>query len=111
MNPIKRLWLILTLVMLAACSREPYIMQAEVREMGDAMEHCKGFMKHLLPDDAQIHIDDRSSRETVEHYDVYFKLYDAKQEGWSMCRVNMAGLITYQAVHEFRQKGRSFVID
>ena len=108
--PSVRQALFLSLVGLTACSElfEKFDMQADVREMGDAMEHCQRFMDHLLTDDVQIFVDKRSTRETIEHYDIYFHLYDEKQEGWAQCRVNMRGEITHHAIRDFRMKGRSF---
>lgn len=98
---------------LASCGlyREPYEMQGKVRDIGDAMEHCRGFIKYTLHDEAYIYIDSRSSRETVEHYDIFLDLQDSDQQGFAQCRVNKQGLITYHSIREFRQKGRSFSTD
>jgi hypothetical protein len=53
-------------------------------------------------------VDSASSRETNEHFDIFFDLQDRDQEGYAQCRVNKRGLITFHAVREFRQKARSF---
>ncbi|CCK74385.1 hypothetical protein OLEAN_C02090 [Oleispira antarctica RB-8] len=86
-------------------------MQGKAGGMGDAMEHCRRFMKHKLHDGAYIYIDSRSSRERDEYFDIFLDLQDQDQEGYAQCRVNKQGLITYYAIREFRQKARSFSID
>ena len=105
-----RPFVLCTLLSLGACAEifERFNMKAEVSGIGDAMEHCQAFMEHLLTEDVQVFVDEKSTRETVEHYDVYFHLYDEKQEGWAQCRVNMRGEITYHSIRDFRIKGRSF---
>lgn len=102
--------ILLTCLVIAGCRlyKESYEMQGKAGDIGDAMEHCRAFMKHKLPDDTFIYIDTASSRETNEHFDIFFDLEDRDQEGYAQCRVNKRGLIIYNAVREFRQKGRSF---
>tara|TARA_B110000438_G_scaffold286173_1_gene317109 strand:- start:138 stop:479 length:342 start_codon:yes stop_codon:yes gene_type:complete len=98
---------------LAGCGlyKEPYELQGKVRDLGDAMAHCRGFIKYTLHPEAYIYIDSRSSRETAEHYDIFLHLQDNDQEGFAQCRVNKQGLITYHSIREFRQKGRAFADD
>lgn len=89
-------------------TKEPYDLQGKPGDIGDAMEHCREFLKHKLPDGTYLYIDSASSRETVEYFDIFLDLLDNDQEGYAQCRVNKRGLITYHAIREFRQKGRSF---
>lgn len=101
--------LLLVLLILSSCFRsDEYNKQGDVNDIVDAMEHCHGLMETLVPSDAVIYYDDKSTRETVEYYDVYFDLQDATQEGWAQCRVNKRGLITLHTIYDFRQKSRSF---
>jgi hypothetical protein len=94
---------------LTACGqKQPFDLQGKPGDIGDAMEHCRAFMKHLLPDNTFIYIDSASSREAVEYFDIFLDLQDKTQDGFAQCRVNKRGLITYHAIREFRQKGRSF---
>jgi len=104
------LLLLLLTILLNSCSElfERFEMRADVAEIGDAMEHCKSFMEHILSEDVQVFIDEKSTRETVEHYDIYLLLYDAEQEGWAQCRVNHRGEIIFHAIRDFQEKGRSF---
>lgn len=97
-------------IALAGCNlhKEPYNLQGKAGGIGDAMEHCRAFLKHELPDEAYVYIDSASSRETDDHYDIFLDLQDSKQEGYAQCRVNKQGLIIYYVIREFRQKGRSF---
>lgn len=110
MQNYKALSLLLLAFMLNSCSDmfERFDMRADVQEIGDAMAHCKRFMEHILAADVQVFIDEKSTRETVEHYDIYLLLYDAEQEGWAQCRVNHRGEIIFHAIRDFEQKGRSF---
>jgi hypothetical protein len=97
-------------VVLASCGlyREPYELQGKAGDIGDAMEHCRGFIKYTLHDGAYIYIDSRSSRETEEYFDIFLHLQDSDQEGFAQCRVNKQGLIMYHVIREFSKKGRSF---
>lgn len=83
-------------------------LQGKVRDLGEAMEHCRRFMKHLLPDDVFVYVDTASSRETSEYYDIFLDLHDSSQNGDGQCRVNKKGLIIYHAIRNFSEKGRSF---
>jgi hypothetical protein len=109
MTAIKMTLTIFSCLVLTACLfKEPYELQGKAGDIGDAMEHCRAFLKHKLPSEAYIYIDSASSRETPEHFDIFLDLQDNDQEGYAQCRVNKRGLITYHAIREFRQKGRSF---
>lgn len=109
MNPIFYLVLLLSIGLFSACGqKEPFNLQGKPGDIGDAMEHCRAFMKHLLPYGTRVYIDSASSRETVEHFDIFLDLQDKTQDGYAQCRVNKQGLISYHAIREFRQKGRSF---
>jgi hypothetical protein len=88
--------------------RESYELQGKAGDIGDAMEHCRGFIKYTLHDGAYIYIDSRSSRETEEYFDIFLYIQDSDQEGSAQCRVNKQGLIMYHSIREFSQKGRSF---
>ncbi|NRA23466.1 MAG: hypothetical protein HRU08_03140 [Oleispira sp.] len=109
MNPVRFLVLTLIYGFLAACdSKEPYNLQGKAGDIGDSMEHCRAFLKHLLPSDAYVYIDSASSRETVEYFDIFLDIQDNEQEGHAQCRVNKRGLITHHSIRDFRQKRRSF---
>jgi hypothetical protein len=97
---------------LSACSKkEPYSLQGKAGDIGDAMEHCRTFMRDILPDGSYVYIDSASSRETTEHFDIFLDLQDKTQEGYGQCRVNKQGLIIYHVIREFRQKSRSFSME
>lgn len=110
MTYIRLILLSLFFSVLTGCglSKEPYELQGPPGDIGDAMEHCRAFLKHKLPYGTYLYIDSASSRETVEYFDIFLDLQDNDQEGYAQCRVNKRGLITYHAIREFRQKGRSF---
>lgn len=102
---------LLTAVLSACSKKEPFNLQGKAGDIGDAMEHCRAFMRDLLPEGSYVYIDSASSRETPEHFDIFLDLQDKTQEGYGQCRVNKQGLITYYVIREFRQKGRSFSTD
>jgi hypothetical protein len=107
----RRSFLILIICcVLASCGlyREPYELQGKAGDIGDAMEHCRSFIKYTLHDGAYIYIDSRSSRETEGYFDIFLHLQDSDQEGSAQCQVNKKGLIMYHSIREFDKKGRSF---
>jgi len=110
MSVYKFLVILLTCFILASCRlyKEQYEMQGKAGDIGDAMEHCRGYIKYVLPADAYVYIDTASSRETNEHFDIFLDLQDNDQEGYAQCRVNKRGLITYHAIREFTLKAQSF---
>ena len=109
MKPTSYLVILLLAGFLSACGqKETFDLQGRAGDIGDAMEHCRAFLKHKLPYGTYLYIDSASSRETVEYFDIFLDLQDSDQEGFAQCRVNKRGLITYYAIREFRQKGRSF---
>ena len=111
MNLLRPLFFILFSLTLIACDlyNTSYDKQGNVRDLGDAMDHCRGFMKSVLGSDTYIHIDSASSRETSEHYVVFLDLQDDEQEGFAKCRVNKLGLIDFYSNREFRQQPRFFL--
>ena len=88
--------------------KDAYEMQGKAGDIGDAMEHCRAYTEYVLPNDAYVYIDNASSRETNEHFDIFLELQDNDQEGYAQCRVNKRGLITYHSIREFTLKARSF---
>jgi hypothetical protein len=112
MKRIPYVIIFLLIGVLSACNKkEPYSLQGKAGDIGDAMEHCRAFMRDTLPDGSYVYIDSASSRETPEHFDIFLDLQDKTQEGYGQCRVNKQGLITYHVIREFRQKARSFSVD
>ncbi len=105
-----RFSLILLLVGVAGCGfqKQSFDMQGQVGDIGDAMEHCRRFMTHLLPADSYIYIDQASSRETEDHYDIFLDLHNHYEDGYGQCRVNKKGLIIYHVIRDFNERGRSF---
>jgi hypothetical protein len=85
----KFLVILLACMVLASCRlyKEQYEMQGQAGDIGDAMEHCKGYIKYVLPNDAYVYIDQASSRETSEHFDIFLELLDNDQEGYAQCRL------------------------
>ena len=85
-----------------------YELQGDVDTIGDAMSHCRAYTIHSMPEGTRVSLDEYSSRETREYYDIYFDLTDATQSGYAKCRVDKSGLITYLGTRDFRKKSRSF---
>lgn len=98
----------MSLALLSGCQKAEYNMQGIAGGIGDAMEHCRGLMKHLTLHGTQVSIDTLSSRATADYYDIYLDLSDSKQTGYGQCTVDMQGKITYYVLRDFRQKSRSF---
>ena len=99
---------LMSTAILCGCQKAEYNMQGVAGDIGDAMEHCRGLMKHLTLKGTRVSIDALSSRETAEYYDIYLDLSDTKQDGYGQCTVDMQGKITYYVLRDFRQKSRSF---
>lgn len=104
------LLLLVVCIGLTACGfqKDSSKMKGKVGDIGEAMEHCRRFMKHLLPAEVFVYIDMASSRETEEYYDIFLDLHDKDQNGHAQCRVDKEGMIIYHAIRNFREKGRSF---
>lgn len=92
---------------LAACS-EPYPMQRPVRDLGDAINHCRDYTKYMLPPEAVISLDSLSTRQGKYFYDVFFSVRDQKDSGYVRCQIDMEGMIVYFNVQGYRQRIRSF---
>lgn len=106
---IRTLGTIALVLLCSACMKKnKYEMQADVDDLGDAMSHCRGYTQFLMPKGTLITLDEWSSRETLQYYDVFFELTDSKQTGYAKCRVNKTGLITYHGTRDFRRQSRSF---
>ena len=104
---IRRLPLLVLPLLLMACS-DPYPMQKPVRDLGDAINHCRDYTKYMLPPEAFISLDSLSTREGQYFYDVFFSVRDHKDSGYVRCQINMDGMIVYFNVRDFRQRSRSF---
>lgn len=100
----------LLVLSLTACGfqNQSFDMQGKAGDIGDAMEHCRKFMTYLIPENAYVYIDEASSRETEEYYDIFLDIHDDKESGYGQCRVDKKGMIIYHVIREFRQQGRSF---
>lgn len=94
--------------MLAACS-DPYPMTAPVRGIGDAIDHCRQYSRHMLPQEAVISLDSLSTRESKHFYDVFFSVQDSNDSGYVRCQIDKKGTIVYFNIRDYRRKGRSFV--
>lgn len=93
----------------SACVKpSEFDLQGDVDTLGDAMSHCRAYTTHEMPEGTRISLDEYSSRETHEYYDIYFDLSDSHQSGYAKCRVDKNGLITYLGTRDFRRKSRSF---
>lgn len=92
---------------LLACS-EPYPMQAKVRGLGDAINHCRNYTRYMLPPEAVISLDSLSTREGEYFYDVFFSVRDHHDSGYVRCQIDMSGTIVHFKVRDFRQRSRSF---
>lgn len=101
-------FLALVVVLLTGCNQHDYNMQANVDTLGDAMSHCRGYTRFMLPDEARMSLDELSSRETPEYYDIFFDVSDASESGHAKCRVDKTGLIIFYQTYGYRQRSRSF---
>ncbi len=94
-------------LLLLSCS-DPYPLQAKVRGLGDAINHCRGYTRHMLPPEAVISLDALSTREGRYFYDVFFSVTDGHDHGYVRCQIDMGGTIVNFDVRDFRQRSRSF---
>jgi len=105
---MKLLALILAATFLSGCNQVQYDPQGDVDTLGDAMSHCRAYTKAVLPQGTRIALDELSSRETREYYEIFFDVSDANQTGYAKCRVDKYGLITYHGTRDFRTRSKSF---
>lgn len=91
---------------LASCLRDAERV-ANVRDIGDAINHCRNYTRSVLPDDTAISIDRLSTRENSEYYDVYLRVSDKNNHGWVRCQVAQDGYIYEHRVHGMRHEGPS----
>ncbi|ASP38691.1 hypothetical protein CHH28_08360 [Bacterioplanes sanyensis] len=99
----------LTLIVITAltgCGRDPERM-ANIRDLGDAINHCRNYTRQVLPDDTAIAIDRLSTRENTEFYDVYLRVSDKDHNGWVRCQVTQDGYIDEHRVYGMRHEGPS----
>ena len=94
---------------ISGCSVERYDRQGvDIRRLGDAINHCRGYTEFVLPPEARISVDRLSTREAIDHYDVYFNVSDGTHHGYVQCQVDFRGKITHHVVRDFRRRSRSF---
>ncbi len=105
---LKQLTMTGSVIFVSGCNLMEPDPQGDVDTIGDAMSHCRQYTKEVLPEGTMIALDEWSSRETREYYDIYFDVSDATQTGYAKCRVDKMGLITYHGTRDFRTKSRSF---
>ena len=109
-SPLVRYLGLIALAMGCSACVKPndFDLQGDVDTLGDAMSHCRAYTTHEMPQGTRISLDEYSSRETREYYDIYFDLSDSSQSGYAKCRVDKSGMITYLGTRDFRRKSRSF---
>lgn len=96
-------------VALTGCSVEYYDRQGvDIRRLGDAINHCRGYTEFVLPPEVRISVDRLSTREGRDYYDVYFDVSDGTDHGYVQCQVDFRGKITHHVVRDFRRRSRSF---
>jgi hypothetical protein len=91
-------------LLLAGCARdEGYPTQAEggVRNLGDAIQHCRRYTHFHVSGDPVISLDALSTRRESRYYEVFLNLDTKKDNGWAHCRITMAGDIRVHRVHGF----------
>lgn len=98
---MKRL-LLLPLAMLTACDNS---LQGRVHDIGDAIEHCRTYARKTLPNDVVISVDQLSTRENREYYEVFLNIQNRTRRGYAHCQIDMDGLIVDFTTPGFRQKG------
>ena len=106
-NYLTRFLMLVLPLWLVACS-DPYPMQAKVRDLGDAIEHCRGYTRYMLPPEAVLSLDALSTRQGRHFYDVFFSVRDNEHSGYVRCQIDMTGTIVLFKVRDYRQRSRSF---
>ena len=92
----------------ACMNSNDFNLQGDVDTLGDAISHCRAYTTPEMPPGTRIALDEFSSRETHEYYDIYFDVSDSSQSGYAKCRVDKSGLITYLGTRDFHRKSKSF---
>jgi len=98
----------LAIFALAGCSLQEGL-QGDVRNLGDAINHCRDYTRNTLAGSPVISVDRLSTRESREYYDVFLNLDRQDKHGYVHCQVNMDGLIVEHSVNKYRKnKGGIF---
>tara|TARA_B100001109_G_scaffold67935_1_gene55345 strand:+ start:20817 stop:21155 length:339 start_codon:yes stop_codon:yes gene_type:complete len=78
-----------------------------VRNLGQAINHCRNYTHDHVEGDPVISLDALSTRRESRYYEVFLSLDTKEDSGWAHCRITMAGDIRVHRVHGF-DKGGSF---
>ncbi|GGY58400.1 hypothetical protein GCM10011297_33870 [Bacterioplanes sanyensis] len=101
--------LALTLILLSqltGCMRDPERM-ANIRDIGDAINHCRRYTEQVMPADTAVAIDRLSTRENADGYDIYLRVSDKNNNGWVRCQVDEDGYIDSHRIYGMRHEGPS----
>ena len=83
-------------------------LQGDVRDLGEAIEHCRQYSKKVLISDVVISVDQLSTREQGNVYKVFLNLDNQKQHGYASCEVDMSGLIVSYSAPGFNKNTGAF---
>ncbi len=101
-------WAVLTLsVLLAGCDFGASL-QGNVRNLGDAIDHCRSYTRHVVIADTVISVDQLSTRQSRDFYEVYLNLDTKEKHGYSYCQIDMDGLIVQHSAPGFRKNSGAF---
>ncbi|WP_430461298.1 hypothetical protein ACQUQU_00510 [Thalassolituus sp. LLYu03] len=95
----------LALLLLNSCSKG---LQGDVHNLSDAIEHCRDYSRNVLDSDLEISLDQYSTRQSREFYDVYMNVESRVRKGYAHCKIDTAGLIVLFDAPGFRRKGGAF---
>ncbi|MAD47224.1 MAG: hypothetical protein CMI02_08885 [Oceanospirillaceae bacterium] len=83
-------------------------LQGDVRDLGEAIQHCREYSKKVLISDVVISVDQLSTREQGGYYKVFLNLDNQHKHGYASCEVDMSGLIVNYSAPGFHKNTGAF---
>lgn len=102
MKPTCVLYTLTAVLALAGCSDGR---QGKVRDLSDAIAHCREYSDKVLPNDVEISLDQFSTRQSREFYDVFLNAETRTKRTYVHCRITMSGYIDLYDTPGLRRKG------
>jgi len=79
-----------------------------VRNLGDAIDHCRTYSRNVLIKDVVISLDQISTREQGGYYFIFLNLDTQEKHGFASCQVDMDGLIVSYSAPGFHKNTGAF---